>query len=84
MNKNYIQLMLAGMSHCIQTAYLHSESFREHFCKNWCNNIEFELDQVYMASERTKVTVCTVEGVLVTDCISTEDFITWVEKQNTL
>lgn len=53
----------------------------EFLTKFWRGSRDDELMECYMASECTRITVLTGGGVMVTDTISTKDFIDWAENQ---
>ncbi|WP_417459176.1 hypothetical protein [Kordiimonas sp.] len=79
-DRRYIPVMLSGLSRCIETAFVHSESFLDEFWPKWREGGIEGLHECYMASERTKIVVMREDGGFITQAISTQDFICWVER----
>lgn len=66
--------LLNGLRRYIGAAFEHEDEFVERFI----GKAGVELQECYMASERTKLVYMTTEdGGLWTDTISTHDFIAW-------
>ena len=77
--RDYIPVMLGGLRKCIEAAFTHHDEFLDTFWSGWRDNGIWELHECYMASKRTKIVVLREDGGFVTNTISTDKFIVWVE-----
>jgi hypothetical protein len=75
----YPSLVVAGLRRYITAAFDHHDDFLARF---WPSEHIQELHECYMASERTKLVVMFTDGSFVTNCISTDEFISWAESVN--
>jgi hypothetical protein len=74
-----VPLMIGGLRKCIEAAFTYHDEFMDTFWCGWRDNGIWELHECYMASERTKIVVLREDGGFITNTISTDKFIAWVE-----
>jgi len=78
--REYIPVMLGGLRKCIESAFTHEADFLDTFWRGWREGGIWELHECYMAGERTKIVVLRDDGGFITNTISTDKFISWVER----
>lgn len=78
--REYIPVMIGGLRKCIEAAFTHHDDFMDTFWDGWRDSGIWELHECYMASERTKIVVLRDDGGFISNAISTDQFISWVER----